>query len=410
MYDFNGGPCEQFGVKFDTYHIKELRGDFMNGTVENISSFLGAFELYELASMGIINGGKRILTGASVAPLIRLMDQKGVARLEFGDNWSLDAGAGSFRNRYAGYDGPAALADAVTPGEVFRGANRHINPFYTQDPYENGKNGRAERPRANSRGRRATDLAGAGAMNDMLNSLPLNRKERYWTSCVFPNIVCGDGFGRLHAFLRLAGVPDDFIKSEYSNSDICFYTEYSLKESALDWPEMCGLRRDTPDIVILLRANDGRKFLVAVEAKMYDYVTPADLARQMARQLPVINAVLRRNAMPADGYVHIGLVLDRTPEFEKALLAEFAKVSNPSAPVANASANAFENANANQNASQAGAGPAGIRPISWRDIINAYQGREGDYFYEMLKVACANPQLKTTMEAYLMRKPANGRK
>jgi len=374
----------------------------MSGKTETITLFLGAFQLDELAAMGIINGERRILTGASVAPLIGLMYQKGVERLEFGNDWSLDAAGVVFKNRFAGYAEPLTISEVITSGEVFRGANRHINPFYTRTPEENGETRYHGKPRANFRGRRATDLAGAGAMNGMLNSLPLNRKERYWTSCVFPNIVCGDGFGRLHAFLRLAGVPENFIKPEYSNSEICFYTEYSLKESALDWPEIGGLLRDTPDIVILLRANDGRKFLVAVEAKMYDYVMPADLARQMARQQPVINAVLRRNAMPAESYLHIGLVLDKTPEFEKSFMAELENTSPSEALSANTKPAT--------NCKEASHAQARIRLMSWSEIINAYPERAGDYFYEMLKVACANPQLKTTMEAYLMRKPAGGRR
>ncbi len=91
-------------------------------------------------------------------PLIELMNRKGVAKLEFGDNWSLDANAGLFKNRYAGYNVPLALTNAVTPGEVFRGANKHINPFYIHNPYKNGKDGCHEKPRDNFRGRKKVNL------------------------------------------------------------------------------------------------------------------------------------------------------------------------------------------------------------------------------------------------------------
>lgn len=353
----------------------------MEGTVENITVFLEAAGLDELSALGIINGEKRILTGASAAPLAALMSRNGVSRLEFGEDWSFDLD-GRFTNRYGGHDAPALRSSVLSMGEVFRGSNRHINPFY------NGKPGwkKSADPGAPARAKRATDLEGAGGMNDMINSLPLNRKERYWTSCVFPNIVCGDRFRRLASFLKLAGVPNKFIKSEYSNSEICFYTEYSLKESALDWREVWQIRRDTPDIVILLRAGGGEKFLVVVEAKMYDFVNPSDLAGQMRRQMPVISTIMDRNAMPPENYAHLGLVLACAGEFEARFLDGF------------------------KGACGEGCDPARVRLIGWKDVIGAYRELDGDYFYEMLKIACANPQLTATAEAYSRRKPAGGRR
>ncbi len=371
----------------------------MERTVENITVFLEAAGLEELAALGIINGEKRILTGASAAPLAALMARKGVSRLESGDYWSFDL-EGRFTNHYGGHYAPALRSSVSSMGEVFRGANRHINPFYAVKPGWNkdvnsimpGPSDILDAPDLQhasatpARAKRATDLEGAGEMNGMINSLPLNRKERYWTSCVFPNIVCGDRFRRLATFLKLAGVPDKFIKSEYSNSEICFYTEYSLKESALDWREVWQIRRDTPDIVILLRANDGEKFLVVVEAKMYDFVNPSDLAGQMRRQTPVIKTIMERNAMPPENYAHLGLVLARAGSFEARFLDGF---NGPCGE---------------------GCDPARVRLIGWKDVIGAYRELDGDYFYEMLKVACANPQLTATAEAYSRRKPAGGRR
>jgi hypothetical protein len=378
--------------------------------------------LEELVGRGIINGERRLLTGASAGPLIALMLEKGVEKLIHGKEWLFDARSLTFTNRFGGYDNAAPISGAARPGDIFRFANRHINPFYdklageikgavTGKPsaadddnrfkaraggyasggaggyasggaggyasggaggYASGgaggyASGGAGVPYASGKNR-TENLRGAGEMNEMINALPLNRKERYWTSCVFPNIVCGDNFSRLAKLLNLIGVPAKFIKSEYSNSDILFYTEYSLKESALGWEEIRPLRRDTPDMVILLKAGDGEKFLVVIEAKMFDFVVADDLKNQLARQKPVIKAIAAHNQMSAGNHVHAALVYGKTPEIIEAI-----------------------------------AGP-GEKVISWKDILDFYGELSGNYFYEMLKIAAGNPQLITTKEAYLRRR------
>lgn len=362
---------------------------------ENIRIFLENTGMETLCARGVINGEKRLLTGASVKPLIELMLEKGVARLYHNQQWSLDARDSSFINHFNGYYKSVLILKISNAGDIFKGANRHINPFYVKQAggsenkikaitndveiktatvnggasyglFEYGRG-------AQNAGGRTINLNGAGEMNEMINALPLNRKERYWTSCVFPDIVCGDKFGRLNKLLNLTGAPDKFIKPEYSNSDICFYTEYSLKESALDWPEIRPLRRDTPDIVILLRAADGDKFLIAIEAKMYDYILPEDLIAQMARQAPVINAILYHNGISDKNYIHSALVFDKTEELKQAF------------------------------AEQSSLAPDSLKLISWKEIVDIYRELDGRYFYEMLKIACANPQLMTTREAYLRR-------
>lgn len=347
---------------------------------ENMTAFLEKSGLDDLIGRGIINGERRLLTGASAQPLIGLMFEKGVEKLVHGEQWSFDARDLNFTNLFSGYHKATPISVVSSPGEIFRGANRHINPFY--DKTAGGKNGAGQGNFAanencgpsgktgtyRSGKERTENLSGAGVMNDMFDALPLNRKERYWTSCVFPNIVCGDRFSRLAKLLNLIGVPAKFIRSEYSNSDILFYTEYSLKESALGWDEILPLRRDTPDIVILLKADDGQKFLVVIEAKMFDFVVAGDLKNQNARQKPVINAIAAHNEMNAGSHVHAALVYRKTPEIMRAI-----------------------------------SGP-GEKVISWKDIVDFYEELAGNYFYEILKVAVANPQLITTKEAYLRRR------
>jgi hypothetical protein len=347
---------------------------------ESMIVFLEKARLEELVGRGIICGERRLLTGASAQPLIGLMLEKGVEKLVHGEQWSFDARDLNFTNLFSGYHKATPISVVSSRGEIFRGANRYINPFY--DKTAGGKNGAAHgNSTANYNGghacnagsyrsgkERTENLSGAGEMNDMINALPLNRKERYWTSCVFPNIVCGEKFSRLAKLLNLIGVPAKFIKSEYSNSEILFYTEYSLKESALGWDEIRPLRRDTPDIVILLKADDGDKFLVVIEAKMFDFVVAGDIKNQIARQKPVINAIAAHNKMSVGSHVHAALVYSKTPEIINAIAGPCEKV------------------------------------ISWKDIVDFYEELAGNYFYEILKVAAANPQLITTKEAYLRRR------
>lgn len=347
---------------------------------ESMTAFLEKAGLDDLIGRGIINGERRLLTGASAQPLIGLMLEKGVEKLVHGEEWSFDARDLNFTNLFSGYHKATPISVVSSRGEIFRGANRHINPFYDKTAGAKNCQGNGDSTANDSYGisgktvsfrsgkERTENLSGAGEMNDMIGALPLNRKERYWTSCVFPNIVCGDRFSRLAKLLNIIGVPAKFIRSEYSNSDILFYTEYSLKESALGWDEIRPLRRDTPDIVILLKADDGEKFLAVIEAKMFDFVVAGDLKSQIARQKPVIHAIAAHNKMSAGSHIHAALVYRKTTEIMSAI-----------------------------------SGP-GEKVISWNDIVDFYEELAGNYFYEILKVAAANPQLITTKEAYLRRR------
>ena len=117
--------------------------------------------------------------------------------------------------------------------------------------------------------------------------LPLNRKERFYTGTVFPMIVCAENFRWLHAFLKLIpGCPVVAIDGRPDTANTQVFTEYSLAESTVghartrlpDPPRS----KETPDIVILVDGPE--RLLVAVEAKMYDTPTQADLTEQMRAQ------------------------------------------------------------------------------------------------------------------------------
>ncbi|MDH5680330.1 MAG: hypothetical protein OEZ36_01990 [Spirochaetota bacterium] len=69
-------------------------------------------------------------------------------------------------------------------------------------------------------------------MSDLFEKLPLCRKERYYTSCVLPQIICGNGFGRLRVFQEKLDVPVEFIRDPYTPENLSFYTEYSHFDSS----------------------------------------------------------------------------------------------------------------------------------------------------------------------------------
>jgi len=332
---------------------------------ENIIDFLKRHDLKDLIALGVITGDKHLLTGESVGNLIKLMKNENVDRLTYGDDWFLDA-KGSFVNRFNNCTNETPVGPASANKEIFVNANRHLNIFYE-------KFNRKIIPQptrgfvADKLPGRTSDLKMAGEMKDVINTLPLNRKGRYWASCVLPQIVCGDRFNRLGRFLKLVGVPSRFIKGEYDNGEIIFAVDYSLRESALDWPEAKFIRRETTDLTIMLK-NENGTHLVFVEAKMYDYVLPEEIRRQLDNQKPVFKAIQARNNLAASDLTHVALLYSVNDKLKKI-------ISGPNEKL-----------------------------IGWSDILNLYKDLSGQYFYEMLKIAVSNPQLVTTEETYKLRK------
>ncbi len=118
--------------------------------------------------------------------------------------------------------------------------------------------------------------------------LPLNRKERFFTGTVFPMIVCKDGFKYFNNFTSLIkGCGEPVISANPENTNIQFFTEYSLVESVFteqDKKRFDSLpeTKDTPDIMILVTGEP--KTLISIEAKMYDMPDGFDLKDQMDSQ------------------------------------------------------------------------------------------------------------------------------
>lgn len=119
--------------------------------------------------------------------------------------------------------------------------------------------------------------------------LPLNRKERYYTGTVLPMIAFSDGFAHTGRLLEMAGLRDVSIAGLEGYADVQMFTEYSFAESVLlpadrdrfaDRPPAA----DTPDLVLA-----GPDWLLAIEAKLFDQPSVADLRSQLERQRALVD-------------------------------------------------------------------------------------------------------------------------
>lgn len=127
-------------------------------------------------------------------------------------------------------------------------------------------------------------------LDDLLNStLPLNRKERYYTGTVLPALLCADSM----RYLDRLGRPDMLdlglldVRDDPDDCTVLLFTEYSLIESAIGpigakFPGMAALAKDTPDLVVLVTQPE--PVLIALEAKMYDRPSKPELVKQLAAQ------------------------------------------------------------------------------------------------------------------------------
>ncbi|HEX6359583.1 hypothetical protein, partial [Actinophytocola sp.] len=61
-------------------------------------------------------------------------------------------------------------------------------------------------------------------------TLPLNRKERYYTGTVLPAIVCADNFAHLGRLANLLPTGDLDVRAEPEDCTALFFTEYGLSE------------------------------------------------------------------------------------------------------------------------------------------------------------------------------------
>ncbi|MGZ4447648.1 MAG: hypothetical protein ACXVEC_13020 [Nocardioides sp.] len=184
------------------------------------------------------------------------------------------------------------------------------------------------------------------------NTLPLNRKERFYTGTVLPGIVCSD-FSRLNLLTALMGHPDVEASGDPAQSGVVFFTEYGIAESAYGpaAARFAGLptARDTPDVVFLtVRPSP---VLFALEAKMYDRPGGGELRHQLDLQRELLDPLAVRLAE--------WLGVDEVPVAHRALLP----------------------------AAQEGLHLAPHQALSWEQVRDAYADVAPAYWMQMLNEA-----------------------
>lgn len=136
-------------------------------------------------------------------------------------------------------------------------------------------------------------------LNELLDqTLPLNRKERYYTGTVLPAIACADHFAHLHRLTRLLpGIGELDVRVSPDDCTVLFFTEYGLGESVFDQRarerfEGLALGKDTPDVVVLV--TEPAPVLIALEAKFYDRPSKPDLLHQLRAQAELLQPLASR--------------------------------------------------------------------------------------------------------------------
>jgi len=158
-------------------------------------------------------------------------------------------------------------------------------------------------------------LRDSAAVVEMFDSsLPLNRKERFYTGTVLPMLIASDGFMHLNRFLRLCGAPplppaagsldgqQQFEFSEYSFVESIFTD--ADKERFTERPT----DNDTPDLVLV-----GDDWLLAVEAKMFHNPSIASLNEQLRRQQVIVDYVADVLGLGRERVRQVFLLPERLP-------------------------------------------------------------------------------------------------
>ncbi len=96
----------------------------------DIGEFLERFSADELAEKGILRGETRLLNNRSVSPLLKLMSDHGITRVEAADrSWFLSSD-GEFQNPLSEEAKSGLISDFANPGSVFNLQNVSINSHY----------------------------------------------------------------------------------------------------------------------------------------------------------------------------------------------------------------------------------------------------------------------------------------
>ncbi|HEY0688633.1 MAG TPA: hypothetical protein VGD71_06280 [Kribbella sp.] len=127
-------------------------------------------------------------------------------------------------------------------------------------------------------------------------TLPLNRKERYYTGTVLPAIVCAHNFAYLDRLSLILPTGPLDVRADPDDCTVLFFTEYGLSESAVGAAatrfDELPPGKDTPDVVILV--TEPRPVLLALEAKLYDRPSKPDLLKQLKAQNELLVQLARQ--------------------------------------------------------------------------------------------------------------------
>jgi hypothetical protein len=182
--------------------------------------------------------------------------------------------------------------------------------------------------------------------------LPFNRKERFFTGTVFPMLVCAGDFAHFGRLTELVGLGRIDVDARPGSANLQFFTEYSFVESVVGEAKArfpgAPTRKDTPDVLIHIAGP--RRLLIAIEAKMYDRPTVADLNDQLNAQGALVRYIAGRLDVEAGGIAHVALL-------PAALASELGKLVVPTA--------------------------------TWERLLETYADVAPPYFLEMLRVALA---------------------
>lgn len=141
--------------------------------------------------------------------------------------------------------------------------------------------------------------------------LPLNRKEKFFTATILPQLICHENFKYFHRFTNLIdGFPKNLrIKPDVDENNILFFTEYSLKESLT--PNSSTRKftipktKDTPDLVILI--TEPELLLIVIEAKVFSSSDAYSLTKQMKNQKNIIESISSALNIREKNIFHLGL-------------------------------------------------------------------------------------------------------
>lgn len=198
--------------------------------------------------------------------------------------------------------------------------------------------------------------------------LPLNRKERFYTGTILPQIICYDNFKYFSRFTELInGFPENLkFNPDADSNNIIFMTEYSLNESYKNLNDRklfveVPKTKETPDIVILI--TEPEKILVVVEAKMYNSENYSKFRNQFNEQKKIVSCIKNNLGIIEKNIFHFALVPQKY--FSTTHQDEF-------------------------------------QILFWEDILNSYKDiLEENYFYNVLKFAIDNyDNLKSTSTAF----------